>query len=295
VATKTAVGAPGVFTQHDVAPILASPLLRKLCENWASLNASPAAGTTVRRWAETHPALDGLGTPGDVVDHIAASDPAAKDQSLRALLALVQDGERLAGEILIQTMLPLLTEMPKSIRSPRGEESYEEMLQRVLAEFWEVIVQPRQLRRPGVAGRLRMDTLHRVTAHRRSRDIWEEHVCYDDERLACRPSAGDPAGSGGPAQLQPILDATRHGELDPGGDLAGLLLWMRDTGEFSRDDARFLGEVYLIAGGDQKAAAQRLGLSHAATRQRLSRLRDRLCAAVAAEVDGRSPELGLAS
>jgi hypothetical protein len=137
-----------------------------------------------------------------------------------------------------------------------------------------------------------MDTLHRVTAHRRSHDIWEEHVCYDDDRLPYRPSAGDLAGSGGLPQQRPILDATRPGELDPSGDLAGLLLWMRDAGELSLEEARFLGEVYLVAGGDQKAAAQQLGLTHTAIRQRLSRLRDRLCAAVATEVDDSSHELG---
>ncbi|MGL5823585.1 MAG: hypothetical protein ACRCYU_01805 [Nocardioides sp.] len=282
----------GVFMQHDVAPALASPLLRQLCENWARLNASAEARAGVRRWAAAHESISGLGTPGQILDHISASNPTIKDQVLRVLLDLVREGDRLAGQVLLHTMLPLLTEMPRSIRPPRGEEGYEETLQRVLAEFWEVIIADRKLTRPGVAGRLRMDTLHRITSHRRSRDVWEEYVCYDEaleDHLDATP-ADDNAG----LYLVPNSPAHQH-DLDPQGDLASVLLWMRDCGEFTGEEARFFGEVYLVSGGDQKAAAERLKLSHAATRQRITRLRNRLCAAVAAEVDSTLSHLATAS
>lgn len=282
---------PGVFMQHDVAPPLASPLLRQLCENWATLNASSEASTTVRGWAVDHDELTGMTTPGQILDLIAASGSSTKDQVLRVLLALVGSGDRLAGQVLLHTMLPLLTEMPKSIRSPRGEEGYEETLQRVLAEFWEVIVAPRVLARPGVAGRLRMDTLHRVTAHRRSKDVWEEHVCYDESPVDHSQAA--PVDGPGPHLV--AHSPARQRDLDPDGDLIGVLLWMRDCGEFSAEEARFFGEVYLVSGGDQKAAAERLGLSHAATRQRITRLRNRLCASVAAEVADARADLAIAS
>jgi hypothetical protein len=268
--------------QHDVSPTLASPLLRQLCANWTTLNASVEACSTVAEWADAHDCLAGLDTPGQVIEHIAASGRAVKDQVLRVLLSLVRDGDRLAGQVLLHTMLPLLAKMPKSIRAPRGEDGYEQVLQRVLADFWEVIVAGPEPTRPDVAGRLRMDTLNRVTSHRRSRDVWEDHVCYCE--------AGEPASNIAMTGTHATgyNSAGEDGDLNPHGDLASVLLWMRDRGDFTAEEARFFGEVYLVSDGDQKAAAERLGLSHAATRQRISRLRNRLCAAVAAEISGRA-------
>lgn len=287
------------FRKHDVFHAFASPLLRQLCENWASLNASAEACLTVAEWAATHECLAGLATPGQILDHIAVSAPAVKDQVLRVLLGLARNGDRLAGQVLLHTMLPVLAAMPKTIRSPYG---YEENLRRVLGEFWEVVLAERQLTRPGVAGRLRMDTLHRVTSsHRRwTYDVWGNHVqVFAPEDFAqfdnspawhreTSPTMGDSSLSQG-------RDPAQRYELNPNGDLASLLLWMRDNGDFTNDEARFFGEVYLASGGDQKAAAERLGLSHAATRQRVTRLRNRLCAAVKAEINGAAADLDIAS
>ncbi|WP_203338618.1 hypothetical protein [Nocardioides limicola] len=124
-----------------------------------------------------------------------------------------------------------------------------------------------------------MDTLHRATAHRRSPDAWEEHVTYHDEGDQDLPDHNQVAGQ----------------VAGPETDLAELLLQMRDAGSLTPEEAKFLGEVYLVSGGDQKDAARRLGLSHAATRQRVSRLRSRLCSAVAAEVAAVGDSMALAS
>lgn len=285
VATQTTTRTDRDFNrEHTTSPAVTSPLLRQLCETWVSTNSDPAAIEAVRRWAhdDTYAGtLRGLDSPGEIVDHIAASNSNVKDDVLRTLLALVQNGERLAGEILLHTMLPALTRMPSRIQSPRGEDGYEETLQRIFAEFWDVISTPRNLASSGVAGRLQMETLHQVTAHRRSKDIWEEHVAYNediwedssDQDKVCATST--PVDDSTPAPL--------YDELDPDSDIVGLLRSMLASGDFSIEETRLLTEVYVISGGNQKEAAARLGISHAATRQRLTRLRNRLCAAVEAD------------
>ncbi|MGH3998359.1 MAG: hypothetical protein ACRDTJ_12945, partial [Pseudonocardiaceae bacterium] len=284
VATQTTRTDRDFNRQHTSAPAVTCPLLRQLCENWVSTNTDPTAIEAVRRWAhdDTYAGtLRGLDSPGEIVDHIAASTPVVKDDVLRTLLTLVQDGERLAGEILLHTMLPALTRMPMRIQSPRGEDDYEETLQRILAEFWDVISTPRNISSSGVAGRLQMETLHQVTAHRRSKDVWEEHVAYNedvwedqsDQDKAC--PTGTPVDDSTPAPL--------YDELDPDSDIVGLLRSMLASGDFSMEETRLLTEVYVISGGNQREAAARLGISYAATRQRLTRLRNRLCAAVEAD------------
>lgn len=257
-----------VFTQHHTAPALSSPLLRHLCENWTRLNAAASSQLAVRSWAAAHPSLGDVQTLGDVVDRVHSASPRVQDTLLRVLLELVAAGEQLAGAALLQQMLPTLAAMPNTLRAPTGEYCrYEDRLHIVLAAFWEVAATAKPLTRPGVAGRLRMDTLHLATAHRRSTDVWNSHVDYnrDDERF--RTSGAEAAD-----RVQELLE---------------LLTWARDSAILTAAEAQFLGEVYLIDGGDQKAAATRLGHGHAATRQRVTRLRHRLCAAVTADAQHR--------
>ena len=275
-----------MFLQHEVAPVLDSPLLTRICANWVRLNASPDAHADVQRWALEYPDLAGMLSPADILDRIADGGSQTKDQLLRTLLHLTHSGERLAGEILLQTMLPLLTTMPTTLRSPRGEEGYEEALQRVLAAFWEVAATTHH-DRPGVAGRLRMDTLHLVTAHRRSSDAWELHTVYTDAELTPSTDEWGRDERAGADQSTAALSPGQEAEPGPEGELIALLLWMRDTGRFTAEEAHFFGEVYLVHHGDQLAAARRFGLSHAATRKRTSRLRSRLCRAVNAQAQPR--------
>lgn len=294
--TTSAIRTDRVFMQHEVAPALDSPLLRQLCEFWTQLNASSEVRETVRSWAKPDSPLAGLNSPGEIYDAIDAAPKPVKDEILRELLGLFHNGEQLAGQVLLHTMLPLLSEMPRSIRTPRGESAYEEALQRVLAEFWEVIAHPREITRPGVAGRLQLDTLHRVTAHRRSSDVWEEHVSYaeslgDEEHSPVATCmAGDAAAvSTSTNTVDSLLDVGEN------GGLLEVLVWSRDSGTFSADEAQFLGQVYLVHHGDQRAASEHLGLSFAATRQRVTRLRNRLSTAITAAVNAEVRDLALAS
>ncbi|MDP3893619.1 hypothetical protein [Nocardioides sp.] len=265
---------------------MSSPLLRQLCEEWVTLNESPRTAAAVSRWAEQHDAFTGLSTPGAIVDHIDRSTRPVKDGLVRALLELLHDGDQLAGRVLLQAMLPCLTDLAGRTRSQRREAGYEENLQRALAEFWAVISRPRRLDKPGVAARLWLDTLNRVTEHTRSRDAWER-TQLDHEVCTTENTAGQ-------EQESSAVDLVGvAGELDPDAGLEQLLVWACRSGVLTVDDGRFLAQVFLSGDVDQKQTAERLGLSHAMVRKRVSRLRHALVDAVVGEVSPTPDAVGL--
>ena len=248
MANTTIARNPGVFRQHaSVGVPPASALLRQLCEEWTALHSSDHARATISTWSADGSFPVQVHSPGALVDLIDAASGQATDDILRALLALMQDGERLAGRILLQSMLPCLSELPRSCTAPRGETTYEESLQRVVAEFWAVIAKPRTLTHSNVAGRLRMDTLHGVTSHRRSADAWEDHTDLTD------------AGDGQDLDTSPALhdstliedvaiEADTFADLEPDATLKEVLVVAYRTRTLNLEETRFLGEVYF--GGD---------------------------------------------
>jgi hypothetical protein len=269
VATNTAPEHP--FRQHDSVQGMRSPFLRQLCEEWVELNASSHVSDDLARWALDHPVLEGLSTPGDVVDRIDQAPKAGKDAVLRALLALYLQGEQLAGRILVQQMLPCITDLVRRCLPPRGVTSYEENIQRAIVEFWDVISRPRELPGPGVAGRLWLDTLKQLTSHRRSHDAWEAHTTYEDDQSVHNQQLHLTATD------RPVVD-----EYDPEADLLDLLVAARSDGTLSDAEVKFLVDVYLSPGRTLSEAADRLGLTPAAVRKRCSRLKGRLVDAVLA-------------
>lgn len=274
------------FRQHHTPAPVSSPLLRQLCAEWVTLNGSTETAAAVIRWADQHDAFTGLSTPGAIVDHIDRSPRAVKDGLVRALLELLHAGDQLAGRVLLQAMLPCLTDLAGRTRSPRREAGYEENLQRALVEFWAVISRPRRLDRPGVAARLWLDTLNQVTEHTRSRDAWER-THLDREVSSTENTAGS-------EQDSPAVDLVGvAGELDPDAGLEQLLVWACRSGVLTVDEGRFLAQVYLSGDADQKETAERLGLSHAVVRKRVSRLRHVLVDAVVREVSSAVDVAGL--
>jgi hypothetical protein len=285
VPTSTATGCPDtLFHQHTTVPALASLLLRQLCQEWVDLNASPDANAAVSRWGHGQPALAGMHSPGAVVDLIDDSPQPVTDRILRALLQLLHGGDQLAGRVLLQAMLPCLTNMARRCRPPRDVSGPDEQLQRAVTEFWSVIARPRPLPRRGIAGRLQLDTLKRFTRHRRSHDAWEEHTTYQDEsEYQLELPAGQDADPAAPPDLHLVLDNPgRATGYDPDRGLYELVVNARATGVLTAEEAQFLVDVYLVPDGEQNLAgvARRRGLSPAAVRQRCSRIRARLVAAV---------------
>lgn len=275
-----AITATNWFRQHETAPALTSALLRQLCEEWTLLNASFVINDELLAWAQTYSCLEGLSSPGAVVDHIDQAAKPAKDEIMRALLALLLNGSQLAGRVLLQAMLPALCDLAARHLAPRSESGHDESLQRVITEFWSVIVRDRQLPRPGVAGRLWMDTLKQVTSHRRSSDAWEEHTWYSDDQ--------DHEDTADVSAAQEVVAASGvEGGFSAEGDLLQLLVSARDAGVLSAEETRFLAEVYHspTKGATLANAAQRMGMPAATLRQRCNRLKNRLVAAVLAERD----------
>lgn len=264
------------FRQHTRPAHLNTPLLQQLCQEWSELHHSPSTAGVIQRWQTTLPGFDGLNSPGEITDHIDNSDQATEDQVMQALLDAFQDGDQLAGRILLQAMLPGLTHLTRRVRAPRGTQ-IDETLQRALTEFWWVITTTTARPSRGVAGRLQLDTLHRLTGHRRDSDVWEEHTSsmadvFDDDPTAddlqdVRPLAGEDS---------PVVGKAAY---DADAGLLELLLHARDTAVITADDARFLAEVYVVS-DNMAHAARRLGKQPAAVRQRCARLRHRLVEAV---------------
>lgn len=286
--TRSAHQDSAPFRQHDAVTVpWASPLLRQLCEEWVVLNHSPIANAAARAWA-----LLDAPTVGAVVDGIDRAETGVKDASIHALLELHRDGDRVAGRVLLQAMLPGLVDLARRGRAPRSETSFDDQVQRAVTEFWGVISLERNLAVHGVAGRLLLDTLNRFSSHRRSSDAWEEHTWYypdwdtdgegswESERVA--GTIGRSIVSQEAAEAEQVI-STLTGELDPSGDLIQLLAWARVEGAIDDDEVNLLVEVYLCGDRDLKQTALRLGLPHATLRKRVSRTRQALAEAVRAE------------
>lgn len=277
------------FRQHTEQPALSSPLLGQLCREWTELHRSPEIGHLVASWGRTSSTLARLDSAGAVVDFIDHAAPPVKDQALRDLLRLLHEGDRVAGRVVLQAMLPCLTNLARRCRPPRGSGDTDEQLQRTISEFWTVICENRSLPARGVSARLQLDTLKRVTSHRRSPDAWEEHTTYHGEaehRELVDEAAVDPAVR---PSLSLVIDhPERAGGYDSDAGLYELVIHARAAGVLSTEEAQFLVDVYLtVAGQSLHDAAHRVGVSPSAVRQRCSRIRRRLIAAVVEDGDPR--------
>ena len=255
----------------------ASSLPSRLNAEWRELSTAPSAGSTLSRWAGVHPALAEAGSLQELLRQISRAEPARRDPMLVALLALAQDGDRLAGRVVLQVMLPKAVRVAMSVvRRPDVGGDREEAYATAVAALWQVITTYPIERRPRrVTANLALDTLAVVQrGHTGSSHIvrrFPERPCAD-LRQVCEPVHYDPE----PDELAGPADA----------ELLMLLAWGVRTGVLELDQARLLARAYALdgqpAGSSAKVAAQ-CGLSAAALRQRCHRLARRLGqAAVAA-------------
>lgn len=249
-----------------------SPLLRAHDREWMRIALSSSSCDTIRRWGRHQTALAGFTSPAEVLEHLQKSAPQAqKDAILHALLTLAKARDELAGFVLTQALLPGLITLAKTFAYPRGENTFDDAIQRVFAEFWFVIMRPNLIPPGRVAGRLLLDTRHQVTAHQRRPDVFEHHTIYA-EPDAETPDTFDTATQA-VHQLEP--------QPDPHGGLEDLLGWLSGS-SFSPDDTHLLATVFLRHHGDHKASAEELGISHDSCRQRVARLKPRIKAALEA-------------
>ncbi len=276
---RPSAGSSRRYREHDeVASAQVGTLQRELAEEWVRLNADPSLVLVLERWSTGRPELTGARRPADLVDSIDAGCPAAKDELLGALIDLFQQGQQLAGRVLLQAMLPKLSSFAfRSGLLARIEARPEDRFQFVLCEFWEVLSAfPIERRRSRIAANLVMETLHRLARVTRLPEV-----------------AMDPVQLGELTELPDVDTPERRLEIadpepDPGGDLDALLAWAQRNKVLPGADVALLRTVYLLdaeatqssVSAAYRRAAAECGTSGDAMRQRTHRARRRLSAAV---------------
>ncbi len=268
-----------MFRQHQVAPTdVVSPLYRQLTQEWADLHALPSTSRQVARWARAEPRLSGYPSPGAIVDAVDAADARGTDELLLALIRLFQSGQQLAGRIVLQCFLPKLcrTSTHATTLCTSTEDTWAEDRRHItIAEFWAVMADyPASRRTASVAPNLVLDTLHRVSGARTP----PRPEPVDPEELATSQLIGLAADN--PPRV--ALDG-----LTADADLLEVIHWGLTSDVLSREDAQLLVAAYLPEkrrGFGFDDAAQQLGLTPAAVRQRSSRAARRLAQAVREEL-----------
>lgn len=257
----------------------ASSLPSRLNAEWRELSTAPSAGSALSRWAAADPALAEAGSLQELLRQISRAEPSRRDPVLLALLALAQDGDRLAGRVVLQVMLPKAVRVAMSVvRRPDVGGDREEAYATAVAALWQVIATYPIARRPSrVTANLALDTLavvqrgHTGSSHFARR--FPERPCAD-LRQVCEPVHHDPE----PDELTGPADA----------ELLMLLAWGVRTRVLELDQARLLARAYALDGqpaGSSAQVAAQCELSASALRQRCHRLARRLGrAAVAAGI-----------
>ncbi len=249
----------------------------RLSQEWTRLGALPSVVHTLRRWGTAEPILAGPASLGELLDRIDRTHGSAEDDLLLALLRLTQAGQQLAGRVLLQAMLPKIARMVRTMRSTTSEDRLIEDRRHIaVATFWEVLnAYPVHRRQTGVAGNLALDTLHQLTSGLR------------------KPPADiplDPDEAGERLALRCYQEPRLFGEgLSADADLLEVIAWGVDVAAITSQEASVLVRVYLPDPRDRRrgaGVAQDLGISHAALRQRCSRARRQLIAAVRADAQG---------
>ncbi|GAA4758250.1 hypothetical protein GCM10023328_47480 [Modestobacter marinus] len=256
---------------------LSGGIFGQLIDEWARLCQLPSTARQLRRWSTTEDALVGFTSLQQLVTAIDEGTREEDDIWLGALIRLAQSGQTMAGRTVLQAMLPKLTRFSHTTRPTRECTEPEDHRHVIVASFWTVLSNyPIHRRTSRVAAGLALDTLHALTADTRSAaveipvdadalDHWADNLC-EVEQGALR---GDD-------------------ELSSDADLLEVIAWGIDSGALSGDDAAVLARVYLPeeSKAGSAAIAAELGLSPAALRQRCSRARRRLIAAVQADALG---------
>lgn len=85
--------------------------VQQLLLEWRQIAHSPATAAVLNGWAQAHPALAGHSNLAALVDHVDQADDIETDEILGALVRLDQQGQDLAGRVVLQLMLPALTKL----------------------------------------------------------------------------------------------------------------------------------------------------------------------------------------
>jgi hypothetical protein len=217
-------------------------VLRRMDVEWAALQEDERAAAGCRRWASGAEALAGCASPAEVVARVGA----APDAVLGHLLGEAAAGDRLAGRVVLQALLPKVVRMASVDRGAEVDD--------YLTAMWcEIAAYPLARRPSSVAANLALDTLKAVRRERHpAADLaTPPHlVVVAADRRPARLVGPSPYGAG-PSVAHVLARARRHLLVDPAvSDL--------------------LQSVY-ADGLSGESAARRHDLSPGAVRQRCSR------------------------
>lgn len=279
---------------------LVTGIYARLVEDWMRVCELPSIAATLRKWSKAHPALAGMTSLPELLDTIDSAGADRTDEIMLALVQLTQDGQQLAGQVVLQAMLPKLSRMAASATmSTSDANTMEERRQIGIAVFWDVLATyPVDRRTRRIAGNLSLDTLHRLTEVTRA--------VAEEKPIDMTPGWRSPHADGAPtthrewfaheidsaSHLDPTGDivAAKVGDApDPDGSLLSCVAWGVDVDVISQDEAAMLVRVYAPApgelGGHQVVAAQ-LGIAEPTLRARCSRAVRRLTTAVREHAEG---------
>lgn len=260
----------------------AASLPSRLNEEWARLCDRPDNDQAVRVWAtagqgraplQDLAALDGL---CQVVDWLQDAElrVSTRDAVLVGLLVRAQAGDRLAGRVVLQTMLPAAVRVARAIADrPDVRRAQDEAFALALAALWQVIATYPVTRRPEkVTANLYLDMLaivrrgHTSSTHRSPLAFPER--AFADVRVVADPAQCDAS----PDELAGPPDA----------QLCTLLAWAVRSAVVQLPEARLLIQVYGLDGRpapDGPALAAQLGVTWPTLRQRCHRIARRIGAA----------------
>ena len=217
-------------------------VLRRMDGEWAALQEDAHAAAACRRWASGAEVLAGCAAPAEVLARVGA----APDVVLGHLLGEAAAGDRLAGRVVLQALLPKVVRMA-SVDPGAEVDDY-------LTAMWCVIAAYPLERRPvSVAANLALDTLKAVLRERRP-----------EADLVTAPHLVVVAADRGPVRL---VGSAAHG---PGPSVAHVLDRARGHGILDPATTDLLRSVY-ADGLSGESAARRHDLSPGAVRQRCSR------------------------
>lgn len=267
---------PSPLPGRNGGAALSTGIFGQLIDEWARLCQLPSTARQLARWGTTETTLTGFTSLQQLVTGIDEGTREEDDAWLGALIRLAQSGQTMAGRTVLQAMLPKLTRFAHTTRPTSESTEPEDHRHVIVATFWTVLSGYPIHRRPSrVAAGLALDTLHTLTAGTRATAV-EVPVPAD---------ALDQVAGG---QLEDVEPGPDGGELSSNADLLEVIAWGIDSGVLSGEDAAVLTRVYLPEKkrATSSTVAAELGLSASALRQRCSRARRRLIAAVQADALG---------
>lgn len=205
-------------------------------------------------------ALDALSddTLGELIDRLSRMAGSQTDPILHALLTLHADGDALAGRTVLQTMLGKAARLARTAHARGIDDPNVAAVEAV----WSAIHRYPLHRDSSVAGNIALDALAALLRQARPRAIPLPYL--------------DQVAADGVDETEAFQSHLTH-----------VLSWALDLQIITADDVRLLARVHLSAEPvTLREVAEDLGVTHAALRQRHSRLVRRLASAVSTRLHG---------